>query len=344
MLKWIDVLKGLGIVAVVAGHIFEGYPSRLMYIFHMPLFFFISGHLFKIRHEEICYLKSKIRHLLVPYFTFLVLLYVPNVYIQLHLAELNFFEIAKAIARSLVGGRALSGWLGAFWFITCLFIVQQLMNALAIRFSMRWIGALMLTFLAGAYINSIFFPWAWLPWNANVALIAAPLFYIGWVAKSEKIEIPLILAFIGILISIGLLMDDIENSLDLKNSKYGIPFITILSSLCWIQLLIHISKWISGIKIISGILATLGEASMIIMFCHQPIQMIMHNTFGFSDPIVRFTTSIGISYFIYKASLLTRITRLVLLGMADKSALTSTAAITPNRPKFQEVEFSGKNA
>lgn len=54
---WVDVAKGLGIVLVVVGHVFRGLDEfgltgdramflavdRLIYAFHMPLFFFLAG-------------------------------------------------------------------------------------------------------------------------------------------------------------------------------------------------------------------------------------------------------------------------------------------------------------
>lgn len=44
----IDVLKGIGIILVVLGHLNPGiYLETWIYSFHMFLFFFLSGHIFK---------------------------------------------------------------------------------------------------------------------------------------------------------------------------------------------------------------------------------------------------------------------------------------------------------
>ena len=43
-LEWIDVARGIGIIAVVAGHVWTGGAFRnALYSFHMPLFFLLSG-------------------------------------------------------------------------------------------------------------------------------------------------------------------------------------------------------------------------------------------------------------------------------------------------------------
>ncbi|MCD4694754.1 MAG: acyltransferase family protein, partial [Bacteroidales bacterium] len=46
--EWIDIAKGIGILLVVYGHC-QPPPliEKFVYAFHMPLFFFISGFLFR---------------------------------------------------------------------------------------------------------------------------------------------------------------------------------------------------------------------------------------------------------------------------------------------------------
>lgn len=42
--EWIDVLKGIGIILVVIGHVnTKGFLVQWLYTFHMPLFFALSG-------------------------------------------------------------------------------------------------------------------------------------------------------------------------------------------------------------------------------------------------------------------------------------------------------------
>lgn len=42
---WIDIAKGLGILLVIAGHLFlyDSKISAIIFSFHMPLFFFFAG-------------------------------------------------------------------------------------------------------------------------------------------------------------------------------------------------------------------------------------------------------------------------------------------------------------
>lgn len=43
----IDIMKGIGICAVIAGHTFLNTIHNLIYSFHMPLFFILSGYFYK---------------------------------------------------------------------------------------------------------------------------------------------------------------------------------------------------------------------------------------------------------------------------------------------------------
>jgi len=64
--KDIDIIRGIGIILVVCGHI--GLIRRFAYLFHVPLFFFASGYfLIKIKISQsfcIKVLEDTIYHLL----------------------------------------------------------------------------------------------------------------------------------------------------------------------------------------------------------------------------------------------------------------------------------------
>lgn len=75
----VDFLKGLGILLVVMGHCDVGpNVSKLIYSFHMPLFFFLSGIVYK---DKICSMKCfflhKAKGILYPYYVlgFCIILY-----------------------------------------------------------------------------------------------------------------------------------------------------------------------------------------------------------------------------------------------------------------------------
>ena len=52
-IKWIDNAKGCAIILVLLGHFLSCTKlTAIIYAFHMPLFFFLSGYVFSLRKYE----------------------------------------------------------------------------------------------------------------------------------------------------------------------------------------------------------------------------------------------------------------------------------------------------
>ncbi len=68
-MDWLDMAKGYGIILVMVGHLCEWTPvGSVIYSFHIPLFFLLSGYLFSIRDSFTDFLKRKAKGMLIPYF------------------------------------------------------------------------------------------------------------------------------------------------------------------------------------------------------------------------------------------------------------------------------------
>lgn len=71
-IHYIDIYKGIGIIAMLIGHIDSlsvGVIGKLIHGWHMPLFFFVSGYMFTYKSEVkiSVYVKRKAKALLLPY-------------------------------------------------------------------------------------------------------------------------------------------------------------------------------------------------------------------------------------------------------------------------------------
>lgn len=72
-----DMMKGVGILLVIIGHVAHGYGLYpVIYVFHMPLFFIVSGYFYKPKHPSVLF-KRDVKLLLLPYclVAFLILMY-----------------------------------------------------------------------------------------------------------------------------------------------------------------------------------------------------------------------------------------------------------------------------
>lgn len=62
-----DMMKGVGIILVIVGHLAHGYGLyNIIYVFHMPLFFIVSGYFYKPK-QPLDLLKRDAKLLLLPY-------------------------------------------------------------------------------------------------------------------------------------------------------------------------------------------------------------------------------------------------------------------------------------
>lgn len=120
--KSLSVAKGIGIILMVVGH--SGCPdilNRFIYMFHMPLFFFISGYLFKDKYldDNKLFVKRKIKGLYWPFIKWeLIFLAFHNLFSYIHFYKSgyewrNFAEMILRIL-TLSGGEQL---LGGYWYL-----------------------------------------------------------------------------------------------------------------------------------------------------------------------------------------------------------------------------------
>lgn len=311
---WLDLIKGIGILLVVIGHIATNEVRDLIYLFHMPLFFLISGYLYKSNSLKI-YFKKKFYQLIIPYFSFLIVLLLP--YIFKLSFEMNTNELIQLIFDSLKGGVWLKGWFSVFWFVTCLFIVQQVYNLMFNYLNGYLIHVVILFSCAFAYINMFLFPSLHFFWGANVAFMALLFFYIGHIVSEQGLKKYLfskkifLLSIVSCFFSLWLLG---IYSVDYKFAIYG-PFLVGISvSVLSVLILANIANVLSACRLIRIPISYLGMSSLTIMFLHQPIQISL-KYFQFTGLLLLTVLTVIICLICHYLINLFGVTRLAFLGI-----------------------------
>jgi fucose 4-O-acetylase-like acetyltransferase len=282
--KWIDVYKGIGIILVVAGHIFEGPIRDLIFLFHMPLFFFISGYLYKPKNY-FNYFTKKSLSLLTPYFSFLIVFNVLYFFMN---GDVDIYAI-------IYGGRKLQGIYAIFWFVTCLFITQQLYNYFYKNYSPKSIFIIMFFLLCFSYVNSLILSEFYLPWSLNVVFASLPLFYAGNIYKKKRFNLNYISLFGASLLVIIFTLLFPQNIYDMKYSMYGIPFVTFISSLILCLFVLMTSKILSRCRFLYNILSKIGLESSSIMYLHM-LFYLATDKYIFENSLLCFLSSLSLSY------------------------------------------------
>lgn len=150
----IDIARGVGIFFVVLGHsikqpsVSTGWIRLLTYIiysFHMPLFFclsgFVSAKILKMhRKDRVSYVISRAKRLLVPYFV-IGLLYIP---VKLKMSDLavKAFDVSD-IWKLLIGQNPDV----SLWFLYILFVIEAICALVVNTYNFRsiWYGSFFLS-------------------------------------------------------------------------------------------------------------------------------------------------------------------------------------------------------
>ncbi len=187
-IKWLDIAKGTGILLVVLGHCLdiEKCPFQIIFIFHMPLFFVLSGYVFKYNENFMLFLKKKFKSLIVPFIVFYILGLVVTLIVPVWRTELTWQGIGRDLW--LADPNAVHN--SSIWFLVCLFWVQILYWM--IDKCKQWKKILILVILATAGIlysrqRYSFLGYTRLPFDLDVVPIACVFFAIGVYLKRKKL-------------------------------------------------------------------------------------------------------------------------------------------------------------
>ncbi len=322
-LPFIDVAKGLGIIAVVAGHVYPpGLVRSLIFVFHMPLFFFISGYLFKPKEGK-AFIASKLRQLIIPYFSFLLIVYAVQNQVIFHDASLTFLQRLSLWGKALLGGRWLYGYTSAFWFAPVLFIVLLAANWLLKNYSKQRLVLLALTALTAAYVNAYFFPALKIPMNANVVLAALPLLLAGYFFKEHSLKWHQGISYLFLaLVAVAACFNQLP-AMDMKMAAYGFPVLSFMAAIAISLLIFHVSKLIAEKwQGFSRVLSSLGKASLVIMFLHQPVQILLQEHVT-ENNYVRIVLALAVPYLFYLLFKSNVVCRALFLGSTEDIAKLS---------------------
>ena len=300
---WIDIAKGIGIILVVLGHV--NYVSdidyniiRVVYMFHMPLFFFLSGYLYKKNTDTKGFVKNKFQQLMVPYFVSLfVLAPFSPMFKELYASsDVTFIMIAEVIGKLLFGGCYLYDEVGILWFLPVMFFTQIVYSVLCNRLKIHNVYLVILLLLIGAYVLSMRFAKDQLvPLNAHVVMGTLAIYHIGHMYKKSGYKENIIIVTVLALISIASIWFLQDNIFSIRSGYYGYPFFTLFCAIVMILLVKNISEAISRNNILSKLFISLGKESLFIM-CFHMLFMLNVVKYISVNPVIVIILTLAITY------------------------------------------------
>ncbi len=281
-----DILKGLGIIAVVVGH--TGSPLvPFVYMYHIVLFFFISGYLYKdvYSSDPSLFVAKRIQSLYWPFVKYgLGFLIFHNLLLHIDVlsskAEFGIITTREygivdmlRMAEDIVTLRNTEQMPGAMWFLPSLF-VAGILFCLIRYISLKFISkhALLITASMSMMLFGIGIILAQrhivLSMHADVSLVAMPIFFAGYLLNNLKIKVyrhwGLALFSAAFLVFAARKYGFIE----VVNQKYVNPWLFILASCAGIYMNMYLGKVIEDISVLGKIIAYIGQCSLKILALH----------------------------------------------------------------------------
>ena len=294
--EYIDYAKGIGMLCVIWGHImYAGWSAKMVYAFHIPLFFFLSGMVFsKDRYEgTLAFLKRRFFSLLIPYMFFSFLTW--GVWVLfLSLSRQPLDGCWKPLLETFLA-RGSEGYLVhnvPLWFVPCLFVVEMFYFFFRGCSGRIRILIALLFALVGCWLvcDNPFYDFTTLPWSLDVAFLAFP-FYAGGNILVEKMGgLPLLMqkfsshrgfyscvmigCFAFLYLGAGWNGRVTMGHASLGNSAPLFYF----NAFCGIVATLLLCLWIQHVTSERGIFRWLrwwGENSFTVMAIHNPIKGVM---------------------------------------------------------------------
>lgn len=270
-IAWLDLVKGIGICAVILGHMSIPYElGKFIFSFHMPLFFFISGYLTK-DVDWGRFLRSKGDHLVIPYFVYAIPL-------GLIAMSAGGFEAKRVWLNVLKGNGVYTSW-----FLSAL-LSSSIIGLVCVKYLRKWwmmIVALPVIAVVGLYCPLFAHQYflscqAWCP--GTVFFLTGYLFakvgIIDWVAKGNVTRKMIVLSVLGAMGFTYLF----NIRVSMSECKLGNPFIYYVSAVGMTGLIFTLC---SSLKFKLPLLEYMGNKSLQFMMWHAVLPTLMSVAFAY---------------------------------------------------------------
>lgn len=282
-----DIVKGVGIILVVVGH-FCWNLTWYIYLFHLPLFFFVSGYLYneeKYGDKPYLNVAARLKSSWMKYvLVFWLLIWTHNLWIDLKIAWVypgtyDIADIAREMVEAMFGQGGESFGI-TLWFVpvsvmsTCLlgFVVsfsrkiEGLVKKANVKYLVQFVILLACTLL-GYYLEKSKVS---LPAESQVSLVVMPFLWIGYLLRNAKLDIKAYLNPIAAIVcGIVVYFVSLEYKLDLA-MKWVYPGMHLVAFL-GIYMCLYLAKVLQGISKVNDVMVQYGKASFWIMFVHLPM-------------------------------------------------------------------------
>ncbi|MDD6236911.1 MAG: acyltransferase family protein [Clostridiales bacterium] len=275
-IDWLDISKAIAILFMVIGHTPRLLPGvrTLIFSFHMPLFFLLSGYTFRIPSDSMSFLKKSVKRLLLPYTVTVLMaagLHFTKQSLLLHTGNPfdNFFYYIKAgLYGSGVTVKPFSDIpaIGSIWFLPCLFLAR-LMFLMILKIARENKTAAMLLSCITTCVGAVIGQFVFLAWSADIAMFSCGFLYLGYCARTTdptaikwQYLIPTAIIWLGAVSAGGI---------ELAGRRYPVFPFCIAGAAAGTLLTVKCAELLGKLSVIKRALCFLGRHSLLILCVHK---------------------------------------------------------------------------
>lgn len=286
---WIDILRAVGILFMVMGHVeFGGVFDRYIHTFHMPVFFLISGYLYSSKKEIGLgkLLLSKVKRLLLPYVVYAIINYLFWLVLKID-TEVNPVE---PLIRLVTYNTRKLPIAGALWFLTALFFAEVIYIILDRLIKISLVRTIVVFLISIAFSFEMNMTTFRLPLTIDIAFVCIGFYELGRLFKkaAEKYSLKEAKSVIVIPVGAGLLLVNavlafVNEYVNIKSGWFGIVplfwFNAVLGSGAYYCFSIWFSNVSKETNIIKKFLIGIGKGSIIYLGLNQLVIEIVSTSY-----------------------------------------------------------------
>ncbi len=346
-LSLIDITRGIGIAFVVFGHNWivlheKGALFRLIFSFHMPLFFVLAGIFIRSSATIGRFALQRADSLLKPYFVVLGCILLKQ---RLHPGAGDSMSLQDV----MYGTGAVITWSPPMWFLPHL-AIASLVSLLLIKAvgeqSRRYFSWVSAVLLASGYAMLLCMtpdgvhvgPWRiplnhGLPWSVDVLPITSAFIVFGYAWRDDIKDFGVQRTFLfPALLAFAACQVIFHETIDLSDRVYGQALVATAQALLGIYICLCLAKLASKHQILADALSYLGARSLFVLIFHWYFQYLVFALASrhISNPnfcgLLGFFAGIGIPLAIYEITRRIGILRILLLPLSKATRSPPDAA------------------
>ena len=273
-IEYLDVARGIGMLLVIAGHTIGGLGRDIIFSFHMPLFFILSGITFRIPQnlkEYITMTKKNVLSLLAPTLCVFFVNIISSIVkggmdSNIYFWKSKVLSLIWGAGTDLTIGNRIIPALGITWFLIVLFWTKEIFGAFSIMISQKsflWLSFVLFT--VGGICGKYFY----LPLSFDISLCALPMILLGAYLISDR-EPSLFYIVGGLIWLLCFVLYRLFGfaSMDMADRNYPLFPVSFIgacgASICFI----YVCYLTNRIRIFSRCFGFIGRNSLLLLIAH----------------------------------------------------------------------------